>query len=180
MIRKSLIVILSAGAIATLVLGFISYRRGIPDDAIWIGWFAEKPRVQAAMVRGTLHAVYSDPIRPSGKINPAAFGGSGATGLDWQFAGFYVRSRTIGATSAFGVGVPFWSPVPLLLVYPIATLLRGPLRRRRRRKRGLCIRCGYNLTGLTEPRCPECAEPFIPRGSGAGERAGQPRQLASI
>lgn len=23
-----------------------------------------------------------------------------------------------------------------------------------------CLRCGYNLTGLTSPRCPECGEPF--------------------
>jgi hypothetical protein len=32
--------------------------------------------------------------------------------------------------------------------------------RRRRRKRGSCVHCGYSLTGLTEPRCPECGTPF--------------------
>ncbi len=26
-----------------------------------------------------------------------------------------------------------------------------------------CEGCGYNLTGLTEPRCPECGVPFHPR-----------------
>jgi predicted amidophosphoribosyltransferase len=26
--------------------------------------------------------------------------------------------------------------------------------------RGHCRRCGYNLKGLTEPRCPECGESF--------------------
>ena len=31
------------------------------------------------------------------------------------------------------------------------------LRRRRRRKRGLCLSCGYNLTGNTSGVCPECA-----------------------
>jgi hypothetical protein len=25
---------------------------------------------------------------------------------------------------------------------------------------GTCVKCGYNLTGLTEPRCPECGTPF--------------------
>ncbi len=29
---------------------------------------------------------------------------------------------------------------------------------------GFCINCGYNLTGLTEPRCPECGQPFEPEG----------------
>ena len=27
-----------------------------------------------------------------------------------------------------------------------------------------CARCRYNLTGLIEPRCPECGQPFEPRG----------------
>ena len=27
-----------------------------------------------------------------------------------------------------------------------------------------CARCGYNLTGLPEPRCPECGQPFEQRG----------------
>ena len=25
-----------------------------------------------------------------------------------------------------------------------------------------CTKCGYSLKGLTEPRCPECGEPFNP------------------
>ena len=29
---------------------------------------------------------------------------------------------------------------------------------------GCCQRCGYNLTGLPEPRCPECGKPFEAKG----------------
>ena len=54
------------------------------------------------------------------------------------------------------VEFPIWPLCILLCAYPTLTFIRGPLRRYRRRKRGLCVRCGYNLTGLTEPRCPEC------------------------
>ena len=33
-------------------------------------------------------------------------------------------------------------------------------RSRRRRRMGRCVACEYDLRGLTEPRCPECATPF--------------------
>lgn len=56
------------------------------------------------------------------------------------------------------------APIPLLtfmlLSYPTIALARGPLRRWRRRRKGQCLKCGYSLTGLTEPRCPECATSF--------------------
>ncbi len=31
-------------------------------------------------------------------------------------------------------------------------------------KPGHCLNCDYNLTGLTEPRCPECGQPFEVKG----------------
>ena len=42
-------------------------------------------------------------------------------------------------------------------VYPTIAFIRGPtLRRRYRRKRGLCERCAYDLTGNMSGVCPEC------------------------
>ena len=55
--------------------------------------------------------------------------------------------------------VPLWLPFALLAAYPVIAFVRGPLRRYRRRKRNQCAHCGYNLTGLPEPRCPECGNP---------------------
>jgi len=43
-------------------------------------------------------------------------------------------------------------------VYPLLAFYRGPWRRRRRRKRGQCLACGYNLTGNKSGTCPECGE----------------------
>ena len=54
---------------------------------------------------------------------------------------------------------PFWIPVLLLAAYPILVLIKT-IRRRLRPKPGLCSKCGYNLTGLPEPRCPECGTEF--------------------
>lgn len=54
-----------------------------------------------------------------------------------------------------------------------ALLVRGPgvLRRWRRRRRGLCVRCGYSRTGLAEGGvCPECGT----TAGGAGKRSDLP------
>ena len=57
-----------------------------------------------------------------------------------------------------------WSvklPMHFLLV-PLVVIVAYPLLpfaiRRDRRKRGLCIRCGYDLTGNVSGACPECGE----------------------
>ena len=60
------------------------------------------------------------------------------------------------------IGFPFWALCALLAAYPTVALIRGPIRRRRWRRSGLCLKCGYNLRGLIEPRCPECATEFDP------------------
>ncbi len=51
-------------------------------------------------------------------------------------------------------------PIPALaiclVIPPSLGIVRGPVRRWRRRKRNLCVHCGYNLTGNTSGVCPEC------------------------
>lgn len=59
-----------------------------------------------------------------------------------------------------GGRVPLWLPFVLFALYPTIAFIRGPVRRYRRRKRGLCLRCGYDLRGNTSGICPECGKPL--------------------
>ena len=48
-----------------------------------------------------------------------------------------------------------------LPVLPFATIVLTYRKRRMERwRRGVCLRCEYDLRGLAEPRCPECGTPF--------------------
>jgi hypothetical protein len=134
--------------LALLVLGPVSYLRGVPAGAIWITGEETQPRLHIALINGVLHGVYSTP-------QPSRAGDFG-----WELAGFYLKQVTYGGTEAVGGGVPFWFLAGCALLSGLVGYVRGPLRIKRRRCRGQCVQCGYSLTGLPEPRCPECGRPF--------------------
>ena len=75
-------------------------------------------------------------------------------------AGFSPTEEVFSAGTIRSVLVPFWAFVVLLAAYPAVALVRGPLAHLARRRRGVCSRCGYDLTGTLEPKCPECGQDF--------------------
>jgi hypothetical protein len=84
--------------------------------------------------------------------------------VSW-FGGAWRRSM-IPRTPAAGraavessfIRFPIWPLVVLLIIPPLQESF-AQRRRWRRRARNECAACGYSLTGLVEPRCPECATP---------------------
>jgi hypothetical protein len=69
-----------------------------------------------------------------------------------NFLGFQWRTVTLGTTDAvWSVRIPLWLPASVSAVLPALWLSK----RLRRRRRGLCPNCGYDLRA-TPDRCPEC------------------------
>jgi len=91
------------------------------------------------------------------------------TALKLKWAGFKVCSASYALTDANantgvvttvatwpyqGLTIPDWLLIAILAV-PTFRSIRGVWVRRRRKARGLCIGCGYDLRGAPG-RCPEC------------------------
>ncbi len=102
------------------------------------------------------------------KAPPPGSGGGGTRQPNVALPGITIWwHRSVGTN-----GVMHWSYRALILLW-IPTVVCGitlclcrPLHHRRRsrfKKLGLCVKCGYNLKGLTEPRCPECNTSFDER-----------------
>ena len=62
-----------------------------------------------------------------------------------------LQIRTIEA-----LAIPHWALCVALLTYPAVAFIRGPVQRYRRRRKGRCLKCGYDLTGNISGVCPEC------------------------
>ncbi len=66
--------------------------------------------------------------------------------------------RISALTDRIAFGLPLW--IPTLLFVSTLCVASWPLRRRRKRKKlGLCVKCGYDLRASQE-RCPECGTEF--------------------
>ena len=55
------------------------------------------------------------------------------------------------------IDIPLWIPLVGSFAW-LFVLWRASSQRKYRRHRGLCIKCGYNLTGNTTSVCPECGK----------------------
>jgi len=83
-----------------------------------------------------------------------------SSGRFWTFGAWFRKSLPFSVQWAFFFR-SFTSLFALLflLLYPTIALVRGPMRRGRRRRSGRCVRCGYDLTGNVSRVCPECGTP---------------------
>ena len=71
-----------------------------------------------------------------------------------------VSARDGSPISMTIVCFPHWLLVILFAVLPVRWVFVGLLRPRRRKQLGLCVQCGYDLTGNTSGACSECGKSF--------------------
>ena len=163
MLRKSMMAFLVFASVATGLIWLFSYlivgenyekydMRGFGISRVIGGYdchFCTTDRVG-----GVYMLVVETPISDAESVPLAGAG----------FGGFYVgRSLQLRGPKKIRCdsrhfAVPLWFPFLLFAVYPAFVVTRF----RRRRRKGWCTRCGYNLTALTTPRCPECSTEFDP------------------
>jgi hypothetical protein len=178
------IIVVASSLLATLTLAVLLYTLSLRETFFaWDGVIGSHALVMI-IYKGqfTLHGMYGYPDKASfekgreenheyvmqleedrdGRIDIAAF----REELWWCEDGFeaglaYPVTRTYPGSPVFvckmhDVSFPLWSALLLFSACPFFALIRGPYRRYRRRKKGLCLECGYNLTGNTSGVCPEC------------------------
>ena len=152
MIRKAIIVVLSLAAVATGVSALASFFSPVIARLSAGAWCFRSGLSRGLLLMeydGRSQAIKPNPQRPYQRYAETRF----------DFAGFafenYVQERN--AWRYWRLSVPLWIPVTVFAMCPLFVIVRGPLRRRRRRKRGLCVGCGYDLTGNVSGVCPECA-----------------------
>ena len=172
MISRIAITVSLAAALAALALGAISY---------WRPWVlqhvpAGSPKlymVRAGFSNGIAFCTMHVPL----SSRPASYHGPyhSILGINfyWQqrVDGFgYLTNdgevRNLGPTQITCYRAPLWLLASLFAVFPFASLIQARVRRRWRRKMGMCVDCGYRLTGNVSGRCPECGSDSkgIPNG----------------
>jgi len=70
-----------------------------------------------------------------------------------------IKVNSSGPHAVVFVHVPLWLPTICFAVLTVYLAPYSVYRRRKRKKLGLCLKCGYDLRGSKE-RCPECGTEF--------------------
>ena len=169
-VRKALLIACVALSMSCVVFGAFSYlfdKISVSGSQSW-----DQGRLNSGDVEGsTLRLVLTHgqmelrllrwrapPVSSTLRLQPSS-------SLElWWFARFQRHDNGMLISHEFSTQA--WIPALLFGIPPAVTLARGPVRRRRRRKRGLCPKCGYNLTANVSGRCPECGAPCSAKSTG--------------
>jgi len=155
MIRKTII----AGLTLAAALMAVLLVHGIFDRTVWTssGWFNQEPQ----QVRQPIDVIAVDVERFDLVISTVQIRDTA-----WTPRGYLPLLKPYGWSTQVDPSnprlrlvifrLPLWLMFLASAVYPVVAFIRGPLRRWRRKRRGLCVGCGYNLIGTVTGVCSEC------------------------
>jgi len=173
-----------ASFVLAFILGILWAISGVRGD--YITWGIGDNQLSVRSDRGYLVLLYIHaPYLPSGvqweTDEDGGYAGQGYGPPTSNFAVFDVVRFTRGQfapilpthpTGTYSLlSTSYAVPVALLAISPI--IWWSPQRRRRRLvarriAMGLCPACGYDLRGISSPRCPECGEQIASAAGAAG------------
>ncbi len=148
MIRKTLTIVSLIGLLLSVGLWGASYFK--------VEYVSSRRQTQSVRVANGLLRV-SQSMLIYREPDPSWIGlhSSGFTGFHTSWTPSYNRNSRFGY---WNLAIPFWIPVSLFSIILLPSLVQS-YRRRKRKKLGLCLKCGYDLRGSTK-RCPECNTPI--------------------
>ena len=126
--------------------------------ALWVRGMSTFDAIRVPLA-GRTYRLYSLPhhIRFDMDAEWSNVGATAEIGLE-HYGGsnrpYLLPSITHLSTGTWLVRVPHWLPLMFALL-PLAIWTRAAVRCARRRRRGECLSCGYDLRATSE-RCPEC------------------------
>ena len=156
MIRKAIIAVLTLAALGTLAGGIASMWVPIrwtsrqhprfPHPILSLG-YTPRHHYSSWLGRPQIIHYYDAPV-----------GGPNHAEQFWFVAGVWINTGKWNCgVRYYDVHFPLWMPFVLFAAYPTIAFIRSPARRQRqRRKLGLCVKCGYDLTGNVTGVCSEC------------------------
>ena len=161
MIRKAIIVVLTLGAVLTTWLTLASYRQ--VTAYTWV--VNAHDNLAACFSLGQVSFFHFHIVAPvpggASSREVFAFPDDAMAAALRNLTHFRFRWRASLYPTEFhtsAVAMPFWVPFALFTAYPAIAFVRGPVRRWRRRRKGWCINCAYDLTGNVSGVCPECGK----------------------
>ncbi len=143
MIRKATIVACTVVAAGMAALGIIQPETPYDLNAV-------SPNYKVWLSEGFLFVTIQRDLRPTGWTGYVEHREGAFPGV------VYGRIHAIGGQRTLILGVAGWLLAVLFGVYPALVLVRDRVLILRRRRDGLCVKCGYDLTGNVSGRCSEC------------------------
>lgn len=178
-IHRLMIALLILASIGVLVVGIIGWDQPLvcwaqgetkPNAGDGVLATVHRGKAVARWQRGT-----DEPIWEYESKHDWVVGGWRHTITNNIVVGWKTGWVPVSSTETFEVTVRLGFLLPLFLAYPLIAWYRARRRAARLAEGQRCASCGYELRGLTEPRCPECGTAFERKNAIPHDATANPR-----